>query len=161
MTAVTVSELLELDHRRLDRLLGQAIESVAGGAWDQAWDAFAVFDEGIEKHIRLEEQFLFPAFEDANGGFAGPTEVMRAEHAEILRSAGTISSRIRAKRDCLEELDSLTRLLSAHNLKEEQVLYPATERILEALGQRDQLIQQMEAQREDPRFRKLAGLGHQ
>ena len=71
---------------------------------------------------------------------------MRAEHADILRSAGNILSRIKAKRDCLEELDFLTRLLSAHNLKEEQVLYPATERILEGLGQRDQLLEQMQAQ---------------
>jgi len=145
MSPATVSELLELDHRRLDRLLGQAIESIASEAWDPAGEAFASFQEGIEKHIQLEEQFLFPAFEDANGGFAGPTEVMRAEHAEILRAAGDISLRINAKRNCLEELDSLTRLLSAHNLKEEQVLYPATERILEALGQRDQLLRQMEA----------------
>jgi iron-sulfur cluster repair protein YtfE (RIC family) len=146
MTGTTVGELLQLDHRRLDRLLGQAIESVASEAWDQAWDAFAVFHEGIEKHIQLEEQFLFPAFEAANGFFSGPTEVMRAEHAKILRAADSISSRIKAKRDCLEELDSLTRLLSAHNLKEEQVLYPATDRLLEALGQRDQLLEQMEAE---------------
>jgi len=146
MTATTVSEFLESDHRRLDRILGQAIDSVTSKAWDQAWSAFAVFHEGIEKHIKWEEQFLFPAFEDGNGGLAGPTEVMRAEHADILRSAGNILSRIRAKRDCLEELDFLTRLLSAHNLKEAQVLYPATERILEGLGQRDQLLQQMEAQ---------------
>jgi hemerythrin-like domain-containing protein len=148
MTAMNVTEYLEADHRRIDRLLTEAIESAAAGALDQALRAFATFREQIEKHIDLEERFLFPFFEEANGA-SGPTQVMRAEHARILKAADGIS--VRLKGDplayCLEELDSLTRLLSAHNLKEERVLYPATERVLQALGRRDEVLQEMQRER--------------
>ena len=146
MNATSVSEYLEADHRRLDRLLTETVESAAAGTLDRAARAFATLHDGIEKHIEVEERILFPFFEDANGAF-GPTEVMRAEHASILQSAAEISLRL-AGNDvgyCLEELDALARLLSAHNLKEERVLYPATERVLESLGRHREVLHRMQA----------------
>jgi hemerythrin superfamily protein len=43
-------------------------------------------------------------------------------------------------------ISRVARLLSAHNVKEERVLYPAAERILESLGQREEVLRCMHAE---------------
>jgi len=147
MSPASISEYLEADHRRLDGLLTQAVDALGAGSVAQAARAFGLFGEGIEAHINLEERLLLPHVEEATGP-GGPAEVMREEHGRILRSVWTIGTQLRSgdAARCLEELDVLARLLSAHNVKEERVLYPAAERILESLGQREEVLRCMDAE---------------
>ena len=147
MSPVSISEYLEADHRRLDALLTSAVDSLGAGSVAQAASAFGLFGEGIEAHINLEERLLLPHVEEATGP-GGPAEVMREEHGRILRGVWSIGTQLQSgdAARCLEELDALARLLSAHNVKEERVLYPAAERILESLGQREEVLRCMDAE---------------
>jgi len=145
MSAGTIADYLESDHRRLDGLLAETVDALAAGSMAQAARAFAQFQEGIERHIGLEEQLLLPHFDEATGP-SGPAQAMREEHGRILNGVCNIAlwlhSNDRAR--CFEELDSLATLLSTHNLKEERVLYPVAERILASLGQRDDILARMQ-----------------
>jgi uncharacterized protein (DUF2249 family)/hemerythrin-like domain-containing protein len=148
-TARTVSEFLGWDHDRLDGLMETVRGLVASGTMGEAARRFAEFRTGLLRHIRLEEEVLFPAFERATGlSESGPTTVMRAEHAEIKGildriSEGFAASGMTASR--FESLrDSLVAVLGGHNEKEEQILYPMTDRSLPPSA-RKELVDRMQA----------------
>jgi iron-sulfur cluster repair protein YtfE (RIC family) len=127
----TATAYLSWDHDRLDALLHSASNWAESGEWTHARRAYAEFDRGLDRHIRLEEEILFPLFEDRTGA-AGPTTVMREEH-ELIRGV------LDVLRDAVERGDArafgaglaaLGSLLPPHNDKEEQILYPTTDRVL-------------------------------
>jgi len=134
--ADTVTKILCRDHRRLDGLLADAKRSLAASELARAAALFAGFREGLERHIVAEEEVLFPAFETLTGMGAGPTRVMRAEHAEIRKLMSEIAARLAGggAEGHTTPLASLTALLYAHNGKEERILYPATDRAASAAG---------------------------
>jgi hemerythrin-like domain-containing protein len=76
---------------------------------------------------------------------AGPTEVMRTEHAQMrgllqemaIAVAGADQDRY------LGLSETLNMLMQQHNLKEENMLYPMSDQVLG--GERDNLIHAMEA----------------
>lgn len=128
----TVTSYLGWDHDRLDAILVDVSRKVEAGQMEAARKAYAEFDQGLKRHIRLEEDLLFPLFEARTGVLGGPTAVMREEHREILRA-------IEIMRDGLEEakaarfregLRFFRETLPDHNAKEEHILYPATDRAL-------------------------------
>jgi iron-sulfur cluster repair protein YtfE (RIC family) len=94
------------------------------------------------RHIHIEDDILFPAFEERTGmRDTGPTAVMRAEHVEIKNAVDEMLLAARA-----EELETLERwhanllgVLVEHNMKEEQILYPGTDHLLSD-GLRDALV---------------------
>jgi len=142
-----IDEALSWDHDRLDALEDAAFRARASGDFPAAFDLFAEFATGLRRHIGFEEHVLFPAFEDAAvmPPYAGPTAVMRAEHREILDLLEQIAMRIG---DAAEPLDALRRrfhaILADHNLKEERVLYPSTDRLLGA-AESDRLVRKIQS----------------
>ena len=94
--------------------------------------AWAEFELGLRRHIGFEEEILFPGFEAGTGMSpqAGPTAVMRIEHREIERLLEAIRGALAGIADPLPLRTELHRVLAAHNMKEEQVLYPMTDRAL-------------------------------
>lgn len=126
----TISEMMTADHRTCDRCFAAAEEAVADGDWSRAEDAWSRFFRVLEKHITgLEEELLFPAFEEVNGA-AGPTRIMRMEHDQIRFLAGRIRTAL-ADRDQSTVLglsETLMLLMQQHNMKEEQILYPLMDR---------------------------------
>jgi hemerythrin-like domain-containing protein len=79
----------------------------------------------MERHFAVEEETLFPAFETHTGMSAGPTEVMRMEHAEMRELFERLAAAATA-RDADEFLglaETLNLMMQQHNMKEEQVLY--------------------------------------
>lgn len=127
----TVTAYLSWDHDRLDALLQSVRTWVEGGKWEHARRTFAEFDRGLDRHIRLEEEILFPLFE-ARAGMTGPTAVMREEHQLIRGVLAVIGAAIGHAdgRGFQDGLAALAAVLPPHNEKEEQVLYPTTDRIL-------------------------------
>jgi len=119
-------EMLVHQHRECDEALEQLESCLRGTDWDTAESAFARLAAALQGNFDTEEARLFPAFEQAVGFDAGPTRVMRQEHAEVrallenarewleLRDANALSA----------ELDTLVVLLQQHNVKEENVLFP-------------------------------------
>ena len=68
-------------------------------------------------------------FEQKTGIMMGPTRVMRMEHEQIQADLEAIHKKLEALNFQTEaEEQSLLAVLSAHNLKEEKILYPAIDR---------------------------------
>ena len=125
-----VTQFFSVDHERLDFLFRMYRENKK----NQRYKAVLLFDkfsEGLKRHIRWEEELLFPMFEKANGlKGAGPTMVMRQEHGQIEAILEEISDGLKND-DHSEALENtLLELLLLHNEKEEQVLYVQCDRAL-------------------------------
>ena len=87
-------------------------------------------------HFDVEENVLFPAFEQATGMSMGPTAMMRAEHAQMRDLLHNMAAVIVAGRrdDYLGMSETLLLYMQQHNLKEENVLYPMSDQALAASG---------------------------
>lgn len=121
------------DHRRCDGLWA-AVEAAADrGRGEALAAAYAPFAAAMERHFRMEEEVLFPAFEDATGmRGGGPTHVMRYEHAQMRGLMAQLDDAVArgATGDVLDLGDTLLMLVQQHNAKEEAMLYPMAERVL-------------------------------
>ena len=145
----TVTDFLGQDHRRLDGLMEETARLLSEGRAPEASRRFDEFRAGLLRHIRMEEEHLFPAFEQVTGiRGGGPTEVMRMEHARIKEVLDRIESCLRGERPessgFLSLRTSLFAVLGPHNEKEEAVVYPMTDRALPP-GARADLVRRMES----------------
>jgi len=139
----SVTELLCHDHRRLDSLLAEAKRCLVAGDFPRASARFAGFRDGLERHIAVEEEILFPAFETFTGGAGrGPTEVMRSEHAELRRLMAEVAASFERGdgEGYATPLAALTARIYAHNGKEERILYPAIEHAAREAGALEELL---------------------
>jgi len=141
----SVSRYLAWDHDRLDGLLVEVTQRVEDGHLGQAKSLFRTFDDGLRRHIRIEEDVLFPIFESRTGvRGCGPTTVMCAEHrvieGELTRMREALD--IGDAAEYASGLAALHGVLGAHNLKEESVLYPTTDDLLDAV-ERLQLVDRL------------------
>lgn len=130
----TVSDYLAWDHDRLDAILELCTKLVGEGRFEEARAHMGEFKDGLFRHIEIEEQILFKAFEDKTGmRDVGPTAVMRMEHKDIKDAVEDIVKACDEKR--LDDFENgkatLLGVLVEHNMKEEQVLYPGTDRLLD------------------------------
>ena len=120
-----------LDHRACDALWGRVEE--AADADEGTAEAFARFDAALRRHLDMEEQVLFPAFEAATGMIGGPTRVMRFEHDQMRGLLDQMGVAV-ADQDpgrLLDQGDTLLMLIQQHNVKEEGMLYPMMQMHLE------------------------------
>jgi hemerythrin-like domain-containing protein len=117
---------------RLDSDLARAREEFEGGRTAQARLALEEYARGMERHIRLEEELVFPVFEARSGMHGGPTALMREEHRSIRVALAMM-------RDGLDRQDPpgfvaglkfLQTILPDHHSKEEHILYPTTDQLL-------------------------------
>jgi iron-sulfur cluster repair protein YtfE (RIC family) len=123
-----ISEALGRDHERLAHLEVAAFVARAAGEAETAEKWYAAFSSALTHHIAVEEEFLFPVFERRLGlsPSAGPTEVMRREHGEILQLVGEILRTIGDPAKLPDEARAaFHEVLEKHHLKEEEILYPA------------------------------------
>jgi hemerythrin-like domain-containing protein len=132
------------DHRHCDDLFYAAEEAARAGNADACRLAFATFDHAVRQHLDVEEQLLFPRFEDATGMRMGPTVVMRGEHDEFRELLVQMTQQLGAAdlQGFLGNADTFLILMQQHNLKEENVLYPMMDQALAA--QREQLIDNLQ-----------------
>lgn len=143
----SVNEALAWDHDRLDSLEAGAFAAREQGDAALAARLYSKFAFGLRRHIRFEEELLFPEFELRSGipAATGPTAVMRAEHREILDWLARIEAVIGDLRSDPNPLRSAFHaVLGDHNLKEEHVVYPGTDRALTA-EERDELVARIQA----------------
>lgn len=143
----SVTSYLQSDHERLDAIVPVVIRLANEGSFAEARRRFGEFACGLGWHIDVEEQVLFPAFEGLTGMTRGPTTVMRMEHVEIRERMGQVTSALAAgdAAATVAGLGALTAALGAHNVKEEQMLYPMTDRALGTPEAREKLVRKVEA----------------
>jgi uncharacterized protein (DUF2249 family)/hemerythrin-like domain-containing protein len=128
-----VSDALSWDHGRLAQLEVSAFVARAAGDSETAQKWYEAFSSGLRRHIAVEEQLLFPLFEQRSGlpGDAGPTEVMRQEHREIERLLFEIVRTIGDPAKLPDQARAaFHEILEEHHQKEEGMLYPALDEIL-------------------------------
>ena len=133
MNDQTVQVSFAHDHDRLDHLLN-TYRQLKRTDFARAKEAFREFKLGLQRHISWEEMVLFPLFEEKTGMRGrGPTVVIRAEHREIGRCLEALHDKVRRQDvDSGREEQALLDALFAHNQKEENVLYPAIDRLSSA-----------------------------
>lgn len=141
----TILEFLGNDHRTCDDLFASAEEAAGNKNWNSARELFARFEAAMAHHLAMEEDVLFPAFEARTGMSGGPTQVMRMEHEQMRALIADMAAAAEAGNDSayLGAAETLNMLMQQHNIKEENMLYPMSDR---ALGEeRDAVIHSMEA----------------
>ncbi|MBV6323288.1 hemerythrin domain-containing protein [Duganella violaceipulchra] len=140
----TIAHYLEQDHRHCDELYNLAEASIAGRDWAAATTGFATFLWQFERHLDKEERVLFARLERVMQNACGPTSVMRMEHGQMRDTLRNMGAAL-AQRDSdsyFDHADTLRVLMRQHNLKEEGVLYPLADRVLQE--QADAIIASMD-----------------
>lgn len=130
----SISDYMQKDHAEIDAIAGRAAGAAASGDLPGMAREGAQFLDRLERHIEVEEELLFPAFEERTGMTeAGPSLQMREEHVPM-------QEHLRAMREAIQAGDAaawqrasepLLELLVPHNQKEEQMMYPMLD---DALG---------------------------
>lgn len=141
----TILDFLGSEHRTCDDLFEQAEASVAQKDWDSARSLFGRFQAAMLRHLLMEEDVLFPAFEACTFNSMGPTHVMRMEHAQMRRLMQDMACTV-ADSDHGRYLglsDALYLMMHQHNKKEEVMLFPMLDRMLGS--ERADLIHSMKA----------------
>lgn len=147
-TVESVQTSFAADHDRLDDLFVQ-FQTSKRTDYGRAREFFKDFKFGLQRHIVWEESILFPLFENKTGMYhTGPTEVMRQEHRRIGDLLEAIHKKVQqGDPNSDAEERALLEALSAHNQKEEAVLYPTIDR-LTTDAERGQAFVAMEKVRE-------------
>ena len=134
-TNQSLREFFTLDHRHLDDKWAEVEAAAQAGDVDAEKESWRAFQGELLRHLRMEEEVMFPAFEQATGMTeGGPTFVMRSEHDQMRGLIEQMGAA--ADGDDYEELvdmgDTLLMLMQQHNQKEEHMLYPMAEQALTA-----------------------------
>ena len=131
MSQQTITNYYETDHDRLDELFKE-FQKYKRIDYPKAKQFFKEFKLGLQRHIVWEEEILFPLFEQKTGMTGGPTEIMRMEHLQIGQYLEDIHAKVK-QQDPNSDQDeaNLLNALSAHNTKEEQILYPMIDRTID------------------------------
>ena len=131
----TISLVLESEHQWIDARFEQFRQDLAQGQVNPG--PFHEAAKTLHRHIYLEEEILFPEVEVR--GLVGPTAAMLEEHGEICRFLDSIRDLIGENahpRRVSDTLKTLRSYLQEHNFREERVLYPSADQLLD----QDQLV---------------------
>lgn len=129
---MNVMEFMSQDHDRLDDVF-KTFKQLKNEDISKATRFFEDFKQGLEQHIIWEEEILFPVFETKTGmRQQGPTIVMKNEHEQIKGYLKSIYQKIKEGNTDTDELEeAMFKLLKNHNGKEENVLYPSIDDMLD------------------------------
>ena len=95
----TILDFLGTDHRACDKLFAAAEAAAAQRNWDSARSLFDRFRMVMDRHLAMEEQVLFPAFEAKTGNSMGPTAIMRMEPGQMRALMNDMEAAIAAGND--------------------------------------------------------------
>ena len=131
MQESNLAAALEREHRDIDQNLAQFTEGLDRGEWRA--DSLDIAAVALRRHIYLEEKILFPPLRET--GLVAPVAVMLREHGDIWQALDELQQAADAGIDSTvarRAYDELKYLLEAHNEKEEQILYPQADVVLDA-----------------------------
>jgi len=130
----SIKDYLSHGHHCCDDLFVAAENAISDGDMAAGEKCFEAFRRGMAEHFSMEESVMFPAFEDITGMTDGPTELMRAEHAQMREVFGLMQSAIAANNaeEYLGLSETLLMIMQQHNFKEEQILYRMADNVLGA-----------------------------
>ena len=141
----TISNYMTDDHHRCDELFAQAESAASGKDWSAIAADLQVFLDSMARHFKMEEEVLFPAFEERTGMSMGPTQVMRMEHGQMRELFQAMADAVQNqdKDEFLGQAETLLVMMQQHNMKEEQILYRMADQML--AGELEDVLQKMRA----------------
>ena len=145
----TIQNYMTTEHRSCDNTYAHLEEAIMDDDEAGAKEYCNKFSAEMNTHLKREEEILFPAFEEISGSQMGPTQIMRMEHTQIRDLLGKIEQLTNSgltkesKKKLTGLLETLMILMQQHNMKEEQILYPMTDRALESTS--EQILAAMKA----------------
>jgi hemerythrin-like domain-containing protein len=120
------------EHSLYEELLSQCMNAVDMEEWGAVNLAFNELVTHLKRHMALEEEVLYPAYEATAHAPQGPTTALREEHDHIVRQIQDMA-RIIKTRDSEHVLECLVHLESRmikHHEKEEDIFLPMASHIL-------------------------------
>lgn len=126
------------DNERMAGLLATFIRHAEAREWDEAREQFTAFAAALDRHIRIEEEIVFPLFERASWMTPSQVRLMQLEHEEILCATGGIGGALAHQLidAVLVGVGRLEDVLEPHNAQEERVIYPVADRAMTPLERR-------------------------
>ena len=143
----TVADFMAADHAWLDTHFALASEAAEEGDWAAVDRHMAVFRHGMGRHLRIEEELLMPAFQQLTGRPVGESNgQLGFEHAQIRALLAELGEAAQSREPARYQnlLELLLSVLGPHNQREEQLLYPTIDRLLEE-HEANQLVLRMQA----------------
>ncbi len=131
------------EHSLYENLLSRCTEAAEIEDWKTVNTLFKKMVTHLKRHMALEDEVLYTAYETSTDAPQGPTGALREEHDRIARLV-TDMARIIKTRDSdyvLECLAHLERQMIKHHEKEEDIFLPMASHILDA--RREEISQQL------------------
>lgn len=128
-----INDYMMNDHHEVDAIFERARAAAETADWAALERDSEMFLRRIERHIEMEEEILFPAFDEASGmAGVGPSQTMIEEHVMMRPMFAQMREATQAHNAAqyLAVAQTLHELLQQHNMKEEQMMYPMTDRAL-------------------------------
>ena len=132
----TIGQALEHDHHVIDEHFGafaRSLDAASSGTTPLDSAALATGVRALRHHIYVEETLHFPPLRA--GGLMGPIMVMLREHGELWDLLDLLVAQVDGGTSVAEATQTwlqVATLLEAHNMKEEQIVYPSGDEILDA-----------------------------
>jgi iron-sulfur cluster repair protein YtfE (RIC family) len=141
----SVARFLESDHSRLQTILLDVERLVFEDEFTAASKRCAEFICGLRHHLRMEDDVLLPLMARLGRNPQVVAELQQ-EHREICRVVAELERAIQlADRGHFVAVErTLERILSAHNVREEQVLHPMVDHLVGGDAARAELVQRLQ-----------------
>ena len=140
---MTVNEFMTNDHRHCDEQFAEVENSVDSGNFEASNILFKEFKDHMLKHFQMEEEVMFPEFNENGDGHCNPTGVMIMEHDQMRTLLDQMSEALKDqnKQKFLGLSENLLFVMQQHNMKEEQITYNMVDSSLDS----DDIIKKMSA----------------
>ena len=134
---------LEHEHSLYEDLLSQCQDAVEIEDWRTVDLLFKEMVTSLKRHMALEEEVLYPAYETTPHAPQGPTQALRAEHDRIVGLIMDMNQVIKSRgsEHVLECLLHLETQMIKHHEKEEDIFLPMASHILDA--RREEISQKL------------------
>jgi iron-sulfur cluster repair protein YtfE (RIC family) len=123
----SITSTMQEDHVLIDGFAERASVAAQARDWSSLRREGREFLRRLRRHIEMEENVLFPAFEQRTGmRREGPIQQMRIEHERMQPILAGMQAALAVNDVTGFELTlkSLLDLLQPHNVKEERMMYP-------------------------------------
>jgi len=131
------------EHSLYENLLSRCRDAVETEDWGNVDQITHELVTHLKRHMALEEEVLYPAYESSPQAPQGPTMALREEHTNIVRLIQDTARVIRSRDSdhVLECLAHLEHQMIKHHEKEEDIFLPMASHILNA--NRDELLRKL------------------
>jgi hemerythrin superfamily protein len=127
-SVLSISARFLEDHRRLEGLVSEIVETVASGDRQRIAALWDVFDAGLNAHLDAEEKYMIPLLmrdsERDGRALLEEHKLLRARLAQLDTAVDLHLVRLSAVKEFIDELQ-------AHAAHEEALLYSLSDRMLD------------------------------